>query len=458
MPVMTSLAMKPVTSTIGSVIDGVDLTGPLPGEDVAAIRQALLDRGVVFFRGQELSSEQMHAFVSNFGDPIHIDYFGDPADGTQQAVAAADEIITGSLTATRRGTAVWHTDIAWIPKPPFATVLRAASVPPVGGDTCWADMAAAYEALSDPMKRMLDGLTAVNSMLPTIEREQLLKQALMVKGQPKVVETVHPVETERGRRAETQGQLPTLLVRLDHDDVREPAPAKPDDRHRADRAATEDADLHAGLGAGDVDSVQRDRERLDQRPVGEVDVVGDAPEHLGGAAHPLGVTTAVGAEADAAIERGSDVEAIDWWEGIDADAVALAPALHSRSDRGDRAGELVTEDRALGQDPGREHVEVGAADPAGRDLDGHLALAGLGVGDLADLEALLRRDRDSPHAAISGIRSGQAVSASTWAESDSRRSSRSGGATTVIPTGSDPAGTGAGIDAAGCPVWFQTGV
>lgn len=215
MPVMTSLAMKPVTSTIGSVIDGVDLTGPLPGEDVAAIRQALLDRGVVFFRGQELSSEQMHAFVSNFGDPIHIDYFGDPADGTQQAVAAADEIITGSLTATRRGTAVWHTDIAWIPKPPFATVLRAASVPPVGGDTCWADMAAAYEALSDPMKRMLDGLTAVNSMLPTIEREQLLKQALMVKGQPKVVETVHPVVTvhpESGRKVLNVNECTTLRI------------------------------------------------------------------------------------------------------------------------------------------------------------------------------------------------------------------------------------------------------
>lgn len=204
MTVLTSLAISPVTTTIGSVIEGVDLGAPLSAQDVAAIRRVWLDRGVVFFRGQDLSSEQMHAFVSNFGAPIHIDYFGDPSEGTQQLGAAPDEIVTGDLAATRRGTAVWHSDITWIPKPPSATALRAASVPPVGGDTCWADMEAAYDALSEPMKRMLDPLTAVYSMQPTIEREQLLRQAMMVKGQPKQVETIHPVVTvhpETGRKA-----------------------------------------------------------------------------------------------------------------------------------------------------------------------------------------------------------------------------------------------------------------
>lgn len=204
MATTTALSLQPLTSTIGSVIQGVDLRERLEPGIVAAIRDALLDRGVVFFKGQHLSSEQMHAFVSNFGTPIHIDYFGSPMDGTQQKVAAPEEIFTGNLTATRRGTAVWHTDITWIPKPPFATALRAARVPAVGGDTCWADMEAAYEALSEPMKQMLDGLTAVNSMQPTIDREPLLKQALLVKGRPEVIETVHPVVTvhpETGRKA-----------------------------------------------------------------------------------------------------------------------------------------------------------------------------------------------------------------------------------------------------------------
>jgi taurine dioxygenase len=215
MATLASLAMSPVTATIGSVIEGVDLSAPLSSGEVAAIRAALLDRGVVFFRGQDLSSEQMHAFVSNFGAPVHIDYFGDPADGTQQQVAAPDEIITGNLTATRRGTAVWHSDITWIPEPPFATALRAASVPPVGGDTCWADMEAAYDALSEPMKRMLDGLTAVYSMQPTIDREQLLKQAMRVKGLPRQVESIHPVVTvhpETGRKALFVNECTTVRI------------------------------------------------------------------------------------------------------------------------------------------------------------------------------------------------------------------------------------------------------
>lgn len=204
MATIAALFLQPLTSTIGSVIGGVDLRERLDPETVGQIRQALLDRGVVFFRGQNLSSEQMHDFVSNFGTPIHIDYFGSPTDGTQQKTAGRDEIFTGSLTATRRGTAVWHTDIAWIPKPPFATVLRAAKVPAVGGDTCWADMEAAYDGLSEPMKQMLEGLTAVNSMQPTIDREPLLKQAMMMKGRPEVIETIHPVVTvhpETGRKA-----------------------------------------------------------------------------------------------------------------------------------------------------------------------------------------------------------------------------------------------------------------
>lgn len=204
MATKAALSLQPLTSTIGSVIGGVDLRERLEPAIALQIRQALLDRGVVFFQGQNLSSEQMHDFVSGFGTPIHIDYFGSPADGTQQKTAGRDEIFTGSLTPTRRGTAVWHTDITWIPKPPFATVLRAAKVPAVGGDTCWADMEAAYDGLSEPMKRMLEGLTAVNSMQPTIDREPLLKQAMLMKGCPEVVETIHPVVTvhpETGRKA-----------------------------------------------------------------------------------------------------------------------------------------------------------------------------------------------------------------------------------------------------------------
>lgn len=215
MATTTALSMQPLTSTIGSVIQGVYLREKLEPDVVAAIRHALLDRGVVFFRGQDLSSEKMHDFVSNFGTPVHIDYFGSPTDSAQQKIAAPDEIVTGNFTATRRGTAVWHTDITWIPKPPFATALRAGRVPAVGGDTCWADMEAAYDTLSEPMKRMLDGLTAVNSMQPTIDREPLLKHGMLARGRPEVMETVHPVVTvhpETGRKALYVNECTTIRI------------------------------------------------------------------------------------------------------------------------------------------------------------------------------------------------------------------------------------------------------
>jgi taurine dioxygenase len=201
---MTALKVQPLTSAIGSVISGVDLREPLDAETTAAIRRTLLDRGVVFFHGQELSSEQMHAFVSNFGTPINSDYFASPTDGVQHKPAAPDKIVAGDLRPTRFGTAVWHSDITWFAKPPWATILRAEKIPPVGGDTCWADMEAAYEALSKPFRDMLDRLTAVHSMQPTLEREPLLRQAIEAKGRPVVMESVHPVVTvhpETGRRA-----------------------------------------------------------------------------------------------------------------------------------------------------------------------------------------------------------------------------------------------------------------
>lgn len=215
MATKTALSVQALTTTVGSVIHGPDLRERLDPETVAAVRQALLERGVVFFRGQDLSSEQMHAFASNFGTPIHIDYFGSPEDGTQQQDAAPDEIVTGNLTPTRRGTAVWHSDITWIPKPPFATALRAARVPAVGGDTCWSDMEAAYDALSEPMQHMLAGLTAVHSMQPTVDREPLLMQAMLAKGRPDVMETVHPVVTthpETGRKALYVNECTTVRI------------------------------------------------------------------------------------------------------------------------------------------------------------------------------------------------------------------------------------------------------
>ena len=227
--------------------------------------------------------------------------------------------------------------------------------------------------------------------------------------------------------AEPQRELAAVRIRLDRDDPLEPAGAQADERHRADRPAAEHADGSARRRAGDVDPVQRDRERLDQRAVGELDPVGEPPEHLGGADHPLGVAAVVRPEPDAARHRGDHVELVERRERIDADAVARRPAVDAGADLGDDAGELVAHHRALRERPGRQHVEIGAADPAGLDLDDHLPVAGSRIGDVANLERLLRAHGYGLQANSSGMRSGQPISASSWAARDSRRSSRLGG-------------------------------
>ena len=110
----------------------------------------------------------------------------------------------------------------------------------------------------------------------------------------------------------------------------------------------------------------------------------------------------------------------------------------------------MTEDRALRQHPGRQQVQIGAADPAGLDLDEDLPVAGARIGDVANLERVLRAHGYGLHANSSGMRSGQPISASSWAAREIRRSSRLSGTISWAASGRPPGESGgSGIEAAG---------
>jgi alpha-ketoglutarate-dependent taurine dioxygenase len=159
--VNTGLTTRRITSVVGTVIEGVNLREPLSPQTVQFIRQVLLESGVVFFHNQELDDEQMNAFVSNFGRPIP-----EPFAMVENIPAVSQS----DLSKTKRSTSVWHSDTTFVAEPPGMTALRAVRLPEIGGDTCWSCMYSAYEALSEPMRRMLDGLTAVHSMMPVLQR------------------------------------------------------------------------------------------------------------------------------------------------------------------------------------------------------------------------------------------------------------------------------------------------
>ncbi|MFF9768649.1 TauD/TfdA dioxygenase family protein [Streptomyces sp. NPDC014636] len=163
--------VKPVAGYIGAEITGVDLAGPLEDAVIALIRDAVLRWKVVFFRGQRLDHAGHIAFARRFGDPVVLARRGgaSPAD-FPEVETTADRLELGGRFGMeheewlrrRRHSLLrgWHCDHGARIDPPAATVLRAETVPPYGGDTTWANLAAAYAGLSAPVRAFVDGLRA----------------------------------------------------------------------------------------------------------------------------------------------------------------------------------------------------------------------------------------------------------------------------------------------------------
>jgi len=162
MTTATVLDVQPVTPAVGAIIGGLDLRAPFDDNLVRAVRAAVLEHGVVFFRDQDLTREQMLVFMEHFGTPCT-----DPFS-VDQSVSGLDTVIDMVTLGYSPATAVWHIDSSLAPEPASLIALRALEVPPSGGDTCWASMYAAYDALSEPLRDLLDGLTAEHAGSKTL--------------------------------------------------------------------------------------------------------------------------------------------------------------------------------------------------------------------------------------------------------------------------------------------------
>ncbi|EIK98451.1 taurine dioxygenase [Pseudomonas sp. M47T1] len=160
-----SLTITPISPAIGAVISGIDIAQPLAAEHRDAIEQALLQHHVIFFRDQPVTPQQQARFAAQFGDlHIHPIY---PNVPEQPEVLILDTAVTDV-----RDNAIWHTDVTFLPTPAMGAVLSAKLIPPYGGDTLWASGIAAYEALSEPFKRLLDGLTATHDFTKSFPLER----------------------------------------------------------------------------------------------------------------------------------------------------------------------------------------------------------------------------------------------------------------------------------------------
>jgi taurine dioxygenase len=148
------MEIRPLTGGLGAEIFGTDVRD---GEQFEEIHSAFAKHSVIVLRDQEISPEDHLDFARRFG-PINVNRFFKPVDGYPEIATVLKE--KDQKEAVGEG---WHTDHSYDQVPAMGSILRAIEMPPYGGDTLFVSMGAAYEALSEPMRRFLDGLMAVHS-------------------------------------------------------------------------------------------------------------------------------------------------------------------------------------------------------------------------------------------------------------------------------------------------------
>ena len=177
-----SLDITPLSLALGAIVSGIDLRQPPDDSKQQALEQALLAHQILFFRDQPLEPTQQAAFAARFGDlHIHPIY---PNIPEQPQILVLDTAVTDV-----RDNAIWHTDVTFLETPALGAVLAAKQLPAYGGDTLWASSSAAFEALSKPLQRLLDGLTASHDFTRSFPLERFGNS-------PEALERYHEVQRQ----------------------------------------------------------------------------------------------------------------------------------------------------------------------------------------------------------------------------------------------------------------------
>lgn len=197
MATIGKLHIERITPAVGAIVRGIDLRAEPDPATIVQIRRILLEQGVVFLREQDVTREQVARFMRCFG-PLGTDPFSVAALAPPSPEHSVHDMAT---YGNARATAIWHMDSTLAPAPAAFLALRALELPPGGGgDTCWGSMYAAYETLSEPVKALIDGLSAEHSAYKTLPLLGGSNSGYL----QEEMRTVHPVvrvHPETGRKA-----------------------------------------------------------------------------------------------------------------------------------------------------------------------------------------------------------------------------------------------------------------
>ena len=154
----SNIGIRPISGALGAEIGGIDLAERMSEQTFLAIRTALYDNLVIFFRDQSITPEQQLEFARRFG-PVETHAYAKGLDGIPEILPVVKE--ADDRAANFGG--IWHSDVSFHEVPPMGQILYAKEVPDAGGDTIFANMYMAYDALSDAMKSMIEGLKAIHT-------------------------------------------------------------------------------------------------------------------------------------------------------------------------------------------------------------------------------------------------------------------------------------------------------
>lgn len=189
--------IRPLTPAIGAELSAINLAENLTDDEVSAIRQALLDHKVIFFRDQHLDRSQLLNFAQRFG-PLEIH----PATPKDQPHPEILRIAHGPQSKGQEN--MWHSDVTWRPEPSLGSVLSAVEIPPVGGDTLFANMNLAYERLPAALQDIINGLTAVHDIARVFARR--------LNKRPEELHDQYPPQEHPVVRTHPETGLPSLYV------------------------------------------------------------------------------------------------------------------------------------------------------------------------------------------------------------------------------------------------------
>ena len=202
-----TIIVNPATIAIGAEISGIDLSRPLGNQQFQELHDALMAHQVLFFRDQKLTLDQHKTFGRLFGElAIHPNTPG--PDGHPEILPVHADANSKRIAGER-----WHSDVSCDPEPPMGSILNLKVVPPVGGDTIFASMYAAYDALSAGMKTYLASLTAIHDGSMNYSRTNRLIGADGPKSFPRAEHPVIRTHPVTGRQAIYVNPVFTMAIK-----------------------------------------------------------------------------------------------------------------------------------------------------------------------------------------------------------------------------------------------------